>query len=156
LIQKNEELEQMATSQSFDELQHQMSELLLTNSRLNEEIQVYQNRIGDLETEITQAESERDSDQIHLAEVHGSLIKEQQALKKEIQERREIQKQNKQIRQHLVELRNKFATIQSQLSLAQAENSHLNELMNEMQSKMAESQSQNEVFLKYTQTSAEF
>jgi chromosome segregation ATPase len=135
---KIQSIEHVLGKNSSD-LEQKLADALESNSQLNERLLVQQKRNQELESSLKELKRECDSDQKSLAELHELLLKERGQLRLGIQERKEIQRKNKAMRQELAQHKRELSQVKSELSLSQAENSQLTELVNDFQSKFSES-----------------
>jgi chromosome segregation ATPase len=106
-------------------------------TKATEAAQASEQRVHELEATVERTDSERVEDQQRLSELHEALTKEREALKNGMQERKELQKQNRTLRHENANVKRQLGQTESERSLAQVEKAHLIEVQRALQESIA-------------------
>ena len=140
---KIEQLSSQLGGQSLEELQKTIADLQVANQTATDQLKLQQNQLKDLNLSYEKVSAEKQADLQTIEELNEALKNERDNMRDAVQERKELRKKNKALRAGLMELKNRLSTSESALSLANAENSHLTDLVRDRESKLAELSQEN-------------
>ena len=151
-----EELSMKITDKSLEDLENENADLRAQNQTYAEQLRMQQAQLRDLQLDYERVCSEKQGDVKAIDELNESLKKERENMKTAMLERKEARKKNKLLRKDVLDLKGKVSALESELSLAKAENSHLTDLCSERQAMVAKlSQEKADINVKYNQCAEE-